>query len=179
MTDVPRVLSSRQIYEGRVVTLRVDEISLPQGGSAIREVVEHPGAVVMAAVDDSGSVCLVRQYRHAVGRELLELPAGALEDGEDPLEAAKRELREEAGLEAKDWTSLGFFYSSPGFANERLYAFLARQLSPVATDPDFDEDLTVVTLPLDDLLRHLVEITDAKTLATLLLVRQELDAAAR
>ena len=175
----PRVLTSRQVYQGRVVNLRVDEIALPHGGSAIREVVEHPGAVVMAAVDDLGSVYLVRQYRHAVGRELLELPAGALEDGEDPLEAAKRELREEAGLEAEDWTSLGFFYSSPGFANERLYAFLARRLHFVATDPDFDEDLTLVKYPLDDLLRHLLEITDAKTLATLLLVRQELDSATR
>jgi ADP-ribose pyrophosphatase len=175
----PCVVSSRSVYEGKVVNLRVDEITLPQGGTAIREVVEHPGAVVVAAVNEAGEVYLVRQYRHAVRRDLLELPAGALEEGEEPLFAARRELGEEAGLEASEWTALGCFYSSPGFANERLYAFLARGLSSVESDPDFDEDLTVVTYPLEDLFRHLADITDAKTLATLLLVRQQLDAATR
>jgi ADP-ribose pyrophosphatase len=175
----PAVISSRSVYEGKIVNLRVDEIALPQGGTATREVVEHPGAVVIAAVDDSGQVYLVSQYRHAVGRNLLELPAGALEDGEEPLFAAQRELGEEAGLAAQEWIALGCFYSSPGFANERLYAFLAQGLSAVESTPDFDEDLTVVKYPLDDLLRHLAEITDAKTLATLLLVRQQLDAATR
>jgi ADP-ribose pyrophosphatase len=175
---VPPVLSSREIYRGKAVTLRVDEIGLPLGGVATREVVEHPGAVVMAAIDDAGQVYLVRQYRHAVGRDLLELPAGTLEPGEEPLAAARRELQEEVGLEADSWTALGFFYSSPGFANERLYAFLARGLHAVGTDPDFDEDLTPVKLPLDDLLRHLLEITDAKTLATLLLVQRELNTSA-
>jgi ADP-ribose pyrophosphatase len=156
----------------------VDEIELPQGGTVTREVVEHPGAVVMAAIDDAGQVYLVRQYRHAVRRDLLELPAGTLEPGEEPLAAAKRELQEEVGLQADEWTPLGFFYSSPGFANERLYAFLAQGLHVVDTDPDFDEDLTAVRLPLDDLLRHLLEITDAKTLATLLLVQEEFSTSA-
>lgn len=173
------VVSSRLVYEGKVVNLRVDEIALPQGGTVVREIVEHPGAVVVAAVDEAGQVYLVRQYRHAVRRDLLELPAGALEEGEAPLAAAQRELGEEAGLAASEWTALGCFYSSPGFANERLYAFLARGLSSVESDPDFDEDLTVVTYPLEDLLRHLAEITDAKTLATLLLVRQQLDTPTR
>jgi ADP-ribose pyrophosphatase len=174
----PAVISSRSVYEGKVVNLRVDEIALPQGGTAIREVVEHPGAVVVAAVNEAGEVYLVRQYRHAVRRDLLELPAGALEKGEEPLFAAQRELGEEAGLAASEWTALGCFYS-PGFANERLHAFLACGLTSVESDPDFDEDLTVVTFPLEDLLHHLAEITDAKTLATLLLVRQQLDAATR
>jgi len=177
--SAPAVVSSRSIYEGKIVKLRVDEIALPQGGNATREVVEHPGAVVIAAVDACGEVYLVSQYRHAVGRDLLELPAGALEEGEEPLFAAQRELGEEAGLAAQEWTALGCFYSSPGFANERLYAFLARGLSSVESEPDFDEDLTVVKYPLDALLDHLADITDAKTLATLLLVRQQLDAATR
>lgn len=159
------------------MTLRVDEIALPGGRTAIREVVEHPGAIVVAAIDESEDVYLVRQYRHAIGRELLELPAGALEEGEDPLEAAKRELREEAGLAAAEWVALGSFYSSPGFANERLHAFLARGLEWVGTDPDDDEDLVILKYPLDELLRPATGLTDAKTLATLLLVRQEMDGA--
>lgn len=173
----PSVVSSEVIYEGKVVTLRVDEIGLSPGRTAIREVVEHPGAVVVAAVDESEEVYLVRQYRHAVGRELLELPAGALEKGEVPLAAAKRELREEVGLTAAEWTALGSFYSSPGFANERLHAFLARGLKWVGTDPDDDEDLVIVKCRLDELLHRTTDLTDAKTLATLLLVRQDLDGA--
>lgn len=169
---MPPVVSSRLIYEGRIVTLRVDEIEVAGGQKAVREVVEHPGAVVVAALDGSDQVFLVRQYRHPIRRELLELPAGALERGEDPLVAAQRELREEAGLLAGDWTSLGHFYSSPGFVNERLYAFLARDLTSVDTEPDFDEELTLVKYPLDVLLQRVGEITDAKTLATLLLVEQ-------
>ncbi len=176
---LPSVVSSRVIYEGKIVKLRVDEIALPQGVTATREVVEHPGAVVMAAVDEAGEIYLVRQYRHAVRRDLLELPAGALEAGEEPLAAAQRELAEEVGLAAEEWTDLGCFYSSPGFANERLYAFLARDLTSVQSQPDFDEDLIVVKYALEDLLRHLAEITDAKTLATLLLVKQQLDAGTR
>ena len=171
----PEVVSSTLVYEGKIVTLRVDEIRLDEERTAVREVVEHPGAIVVAAVDDSGEVYLVRQYRHPVGRELLELPAGALERGDDPAAAAKRELREEAGLEAAQWTSLGSFFSSPGFANERLHAFLARDLCWVGTDPDEDEDLTIVKRPLDGLLDAAGDLTDAKTLATLLLVRRELE----
>ena len=171
---LPPVVSSRSIYDGKIIHVRVDEIALPQGGTAIREVVEHPGAVVVAALDALGEVYLVRQYRHAIRRDLLELPAGVVESGEDPLVAARRELREEAGLMANEWTSLGFFYSSPGFANECLHAFLARDLSSVESKPDFDEDLTVVKYPLEDLLSNPGQIADAKSLATLLLVRQEL-----
>jgi ADP-ribose pyrophosphatase len=171
---LPRVVSSRAVYEGRVVSLRVEEIALPNGRTAIREVVEHPGAVVVAAVDASGDVILVRQYRHPLRGYLLELPAGGLEPGEDATDAAKRELREEVGLEATTWTPLGCFYSSPGFANERLEAFLATGLREVDADPDEDEDIEVVRLPLADLLDHPDRVCDAKTLATLLRVQRHL-----
>jgi ADP-ribose pyrophosphatase len=171
------VLTSREVYRGKVIRVRVDEITLPQGGKATREVVEHPGAVVMAAVDEARNVYLVWQYRHPIRRELLELPAGTLEPGEEPLAAAQRELREEVGLEAEQWSPLGFFYSSPGFANECLHVFLAQGLHPVPADPDFDEDLTVVRAPLDGLLSRPPEITDAKTLAALMLVWRELEVA--
>ena len=171
---LPSVVDSRTVYEGKVVSLRVDRISLPDGRTATREVVEHPGAVVVAAVDAGGNIVLVSQYRHPLRDYLLELPAGGLEPEEDPAHAAKRELREEVGLEAKTWVHLGHFYSSPGFANERLEAFLATDLTEVGDDPDDDEDLEVVGLPLADLLHHPERIFDAKTLATLLLVQKHL-----
>lgn len=170
--DLPEVISSRLVYQGKVVSLRVDEIGLLQGGVAVREVVEHPGAVVIVALDDEDAVLLVRQYRHPIGRYLLELPAGGLEDGEDPLSAAKRELREEVGMEAREWRPLGSFFSSPGFVNERLHAFLARGLYSVPGDPDDDEDISVVRYPLRELLQHLAETPDAKTLATLCLLNR-------
>lgn len=169
----PEVLSSRRIYEGKVVNLRVDEIALAGGNSAVREVVEHRGAVVVAAVDVDGSVCLVRQYRHAVGRWLLELPAGSLEPGEEPLIAAQRELREEVGLQAREWRRLGSFFSSPGFASEELHAFLAQKLETVPQDLDEDEELDVVRYPLAELLKGRVALCDGKTLATLFLVAKE------
>ena len=101
--ELPRVVDSRAVYSGRMISLRVDEVTLPGGGTALREVVEHPGAVVVVAVDREARVYLVAQYRHAIARELLELPAGAVERGEEPLNAARRELREEVGLEARSW----------------------------------------------------------------------------
>lgn len=167
---IPRVVSSRQVYAGKVVDLRVDEIVLADGATALREVVRHPGAIVVAPLDADEHVYLVRQYRHAIGTYLVELPAGGLEPDEDPLVAAQRELREEVGLEADEWTYLGSFYSTPGFVNERLHAFLARRLREVPRDLDDDEDITVVRYSLVWLLEHPEEVPDAKTLATLLLL---------
>lgn len=164
------VVASETIYEGRVVQLRVDTIDLPERGRVTREVVEHPGAVVVAALDDEDCVYLVRQYRHPVRRRLLELPAGCLEPGEEPLEAAKRELREEVGVVGRRWTPLGEFFSTPGFVNERMFAFLAEELETGERDLDDDEDISVVRYPLEDLLAHAEWTPDAKTLATLLLV---------
>ncbi len=168
---LPQVLSSETVYTGKIVSLKVDRITLPGGGVAVREVVDHPGAVVIVALDDSGNVYLVRQYRHPIGRYLLELPAGGLEPGEDPLTTARRELREEVGFEARHWAELGSFFSSPGFANERLDAFLARDLVPARGEPDDDEDISVVRYPLSALLENLEETQDAKTLATLCLLK--------
>jgi 8-oxo-dGTP pyrophosphatase MutT (NUDIX family) len=168
--DLPPVLASRPVYAGRIINLRVDEIGLPDGGSAIREVVDHPGAVVVVALDADGSVYLVEQYRHPIGRYLLELPAGCLEPGEEPLVAAKRELREEVGLVARDWALLGSFFSSPGFLNEELHAFLARGLVSVESQPDDDEDIHVLRYPLHEVLDRCRGAADAKTLAALFLL---------
>ena len=150
--------------------MRVDEIALPEGHTARREVVEHPGAVVVIAVDEEDRVYLVRQYRHPIRQYLLELPAGTLEPGEEPLAAARRELREEVGLLAGKWTRLGSFFSSPGFVSEHLHAFLAQELVETDREPDDDEDITVVLYPRAELLQHLDEIPDAKSLAALCLV---------
>ena len=144
----------------------------------MREVVDHPGAVVIAALDAHGCITLVRQYRHAVGDRLLELPAGTLEPGEEPLETAMRELREEAGLVAGRWDRLGTFFSSPGFLREEMHAFLARDLQSVPAEPETDEDITLVTRSLNALLARPDEVPDSKSLATLLLVERHLAAEA-
>jgi 8-oxo-dGTP pyrophosphatase MutT (NUDIX family) len=173
--EVPEPISTRLIYEGRVLTMRVDEVRLPSGTFAEREVVDHPGAVVVAALDPEKRVLLVRQYRHAVGMELLEFTAGVLEPGEDPAEAVARELREEAGLLAERWDYLGSFFSSPGFVHEELFAYLARDLRAVPRDLDFDEDIDLEWHPLSSLLFDPAPVVDAKTLATLLLVERFLE----
>jgi 8-oxo-dGTP pyrophosphatase MutT (NUDIX family) len=162
----PEVLSTRRVYSGAVVNLRVDEIR-SRSGTVKREVVEHPGAVVIAAVDERGRVALARQYRHPVGDLLLELPAGGLEPGEDPEAAARRELREEVGLEAGEWHLLGSFFSSPGFLREELHAFLATRLTVTDRDLDDDEEIDVIWARVEDLDSGEIPLRDAKTLATL------------
>jgi ADP-ribose pyrophosphatase len=168
----PEVIGSREIFRGKVINLRVDQIALSGGRTATREVVEYPGAVVVIAVDEEGRVTLVRQWRHAIARFLLEFPAGGLERGEEPLKCAKRELREETGLEAERWTPVGYFFSSPGFANEILHVFLAEDLREVLADPDEDEDLQVIRCTLSDLYEHPEQLEDAKSLAALLLLQK-------
>ena len=174
MSDGPvtpvEVVASRYVFDGRVFRVRVDEVRLSDGRVATRDVIDHPGAAVIAAVDERGRVALVRQYRHAVGGELLELPAGTMEPDEPPAETATRELREETGLAAADWVALGSFYSSPGFLHEELHAFLATGLTRGTQAFDEDEDIAVEWLPLAELLDDPGRVHDAKTLATLLLV---------
>ncbi|GAB4250653.1 MAG: hypothetical protein Kow00122_08200 [Thermoleophilia bacterium] len=172
---LPRVERSQVVYRGAVVEVRVDRLRRPDGGSYDREVVDHPGAVVVVALDGDETVRLVRQYRHAVGRRLLELPAGTLEKGENPLATAVRELREETGLAAAEWDYLGSFFSSPGFLHEELHAFLARGLTQVGQDLEDDEDITLERVPLRELLAHPERVRDAKTLAALLLVARRLE----
>ena len=121
----PILIGSQEIYQGRVINLRVDEIEIKDGLNVRREVIEHPGAVVIVPVDRDGRVLWVRQHRYAAGRELLELPAGTLEHGETPETTARRELPEETGFAAGSWQKLGGFFSAPGFCSEYLHAFLA------------------------------------------------------
>ncbi len=173
--ESPEVVASRIVHRGRILTLRIDEVRLPEGDVVTREVVEHPGAVVIVAMDAAGRIALVRQYRHAVRRKLLELPAGTLEPGEEALATAARELREEVGLVAGTWDRLGMFYSSPGFLREEMHAFLARELVEVPAEPEADEDIAVEWRSLADLNAHPQQIEDSKSLACLLLATRLLD----
>jgi 8-oxo-dGTP pyrophosphatase MutT (NUDIX family) len=173
--ETPVRLDGRIVYEGSVLTMRVDEVRLPNGAIALREVVDHRGAVVVAALDADDRLVLVKQYRYAIDRDLLEFTAGVLELGEDPAKAAVRELREEAGLTAGTWDRLGSFFSSPGFVHEELHAYLARHLQTVPRELDFDEDIDLEWIPLQTLLDRPEQIMDAKTLATLLLVERFLE----
>jgi ADP-ribose pyrophosphatase len=165
-----QILSSRQIYHGRIVTLEVVDVVLPNGRRAIREIVKHPGAVVIVAPDDRGRVAMVRQYRTAAGRELLELPAGTREPNESADECARRELVEEMGLTAAHWTNLGGFYSAPGFCTEYLTLFLATGLTSVEGHPEADEWLRREWIDLARVPAMIAsgEICDAKSIAGLL-----------
>jgi ADP-ribose pyrophosphatase len=169
------LVSSRVVFRGRILEVRVDEVVLGDGTHTEREKVVHPGAVVVVALDSQGRVALVTQYRHAVACDLVELPAGTLEEGEDPLETARRELHEEAGVTAASWQPLGSFFSSPGFLRERLHAFLARDLTRVEQALEDDEDIDVHWVPFDALLSGQPPIHDAKTLATLCLAARHLE----
>ncbi|HWO72166.1 MAG TPA: NUDIX hydrolase [Dehalococcoidia bacterium] len=172
----PILIGRQEIYTGRVIGLRVDEIEVKSGLNVRREVVDHPGAVVMLPIDAEGRILWVRQYRYAAGQELLELPAGTLERGEDPEACARRELAEETGFAARHWRHLGGFFSAPGFCTEYLHVYLATDLHPEAADGDDDEDITLEALTLEESLARIDAggIVDAKSLAALLLyLRQE------
>ncbi len=162
--------SSRTVYEGKIIKVKVDEVRLQNGLVATREVIIHPGAVAILAEDAEGRVLLVRQFRYAAAQELWELPAGKLEPGEDPQLAAQRELAEEAGVVALRWRLLFSMYTAPGFCNEELWLWHALDLSPGALAMDWDESISVQSFSRQEL-REMVEqglIRDAKTLVGLL-----------
>ena len=158
-----QVLDSEKVYEGRVIALRRDTVAMPGGGSSVREVVHHPGAVAIVALDDQDRVVLLRQYRHPVGRQLPEVPAGLRdEDGEPPLETAKRELAEEALLSAARWSLLTTSYSSPGFCDEQVLVYLAEGLSEAPLPEGFtveheELDMTVERVPLADAVQRVFD----------------------
>ncbi|MBK5225039.1 MAG: NUDIX hydrolase [Thermoleophilia bacterium] len=169
-----RILSSEYVYKGRVIRLRVDQVELPDGHRTIREVMEHPGAAVIVPVDGEGTVHLVRQYRDAIGQQLLEVPAGKLDPGEDPADCARRELREELGLTAGKLIRLTAFYSSPGFCDEILHVFLAEELTHGEEDSDHEEFIEPEQRPLDPLPELLQELRDGKSIIGVMLAHREL-----
>jgi ADP-ribose pyrophosphatase len=172
-----RVIDSRTIYEGRIVRFRVDTVALPDGSTTVREVIGTPGAVVVVPLTDDGQVRMVRQYRSAIGEFLLELPAGTLEPGEAPEQAAPRELAEETGDRAARWLWLSGFFTVPGVCDEYIHLYLATDLTPGQTNQDADEFIEVVTIPLDEALVMVKkgEIRDAKTIIGLLMAAARLE----
>jgi ADP-ribose pyrophosphatase len=155
---------TRTVYDGRLV-----DVTLERWGDNEREIVEHPGSVAIVAVDADRRVWLVRQLREATLGQLVELPAGARDKGEEPLEAAKRELREECGLTGGDWRELAAFWTTPGFCREYMHLYLAEGVEAGDADLDEDEEVEIVHWHVDELTEKLGEIEDAKTLVGLLL----------
>lgn len=165
MANSPETLGSEQIYKGKVFDIRVDEIR--EGDVRYkREIVVHKGSAVVIPVFDDGTVALVRQYRHAAGKHLLEICAGTLNEREDPEAGARRELEEEIGVTAGKLEKLCEFYVSPGFVTEKMYLFLATDLAETAQNLESDEILTVERHPIDSLLKMIEngQIEDAKTI---------------
>jgi ADP-ribose pyrophosphatase len=165
----PKIISTEKRFSGRTFGVRVDRIRLDNGREAAMEIVEHIGSVVIVPVDDDGGIWFVRQYRHAAGRELLELPAGTLKEREDPAVCAGRELREEIGMRADRLTAIGGFFLAPGYATEYMHVFLAEQLTadPLPADPD-EELFTEKLFPAK--VHELLEtgaVEDGKTVAAL------------
>jgi len=156
--------SARRVYEGSLLGLTVE-----RWGENEREIVEHPGAVAIVAVDREGYVTLVRQLREPTRKRLLELPAGTAEAGEEPLETARRELQEECGLTGGDWRELAAFWTTPGFCRERMHVFAAEGVERGESSPAADEELELVRWRFGEVAERLHEIEDAKTLAGLLL----------
>lgn len=161
---------SRRLYSGRVVSLDLERVVLPNGDAIELEIVRHPGGAAIVAVDGHDRVCLLRQYRHAAGGWLWELPAGKLDPDEAPLATARRELAEEAGVAARDWTSLGEVISSPGVFTEVVHLFLAQVLSPAAAAPEHGECFETTWVPRTEALQRALagDIRDAKTVIALL-----------
>lgn len=164
------VTASERKYEGRVVSLRVDTVTLPNGKSSKREVVEHSGAIAVVPLDSEGRVLLVRQFRLPAGGPLLEVPAGGIEAGEDPAVAAGRELAEEIGFTPGKLTPLYEAYVAPGYCTEKIWGYLAEDLQPAhEAHTDHDEFVETVPLPLDDALAAITDgrIQDMKSVACL------------
>jgi 8-oxo-dGDP phosphatase len=174
------VVDSQQVFDGTVISVRIDTVRMPDGSNAKREIVDHPGAVGIVAVDADEQVVLVNQYRPALGRRLDELPAGLLDvDGEPPLAGAQRELAEEAGLAAAQWDVLLDLNTSPGFSDEAIRIYLARDLRDVAGPDGFEAEheevsMTVTRVPLGDAVARVFagEITNAAAAAGILAAAQ-------
>lgn len=172
-----RCAAAKPLYRGRIIELALEQVRLPNGQTVELEIVRHPGGAAVVAVDDRQRVCLLKQYRHAGGGWLWELPAGKIDPGEDPQTTARRELEEEAGVQAGRWDSLGRMISSPGVFTEVIHLYLARDLGFSARRHEADEVIAVHWLPLSEAVDWALrgEIVDAKTLVGLLRANGNLD----
>lgn len=161
-----RTVASQQIYDGRAIKVRVDTVLTSSGKKTTREIVEHVDCIVAVPLDENNNVIMVRQYREAVGKNLLELPAGGIEYGEQPLDTVRRELREEIGYLPQKIDKIGGFYPSPGYTNEFLYLYLATKLIAEKLEAEDSEEIEVVKVPLQNVTDMIAkgEICDAKTI---------------
>jgi ADP-ribose pyrophosphatase len=164
-------MSSEIVHIGRKIRVEVDTFTAPDGRTVKRDVVRHPGAVVILPVLDAERVVLLRNYRFVVSETLWEVPAGTMTPGEDPEACARRELTEETGYSAAKWRSLGFLYASPGVLDEKLHLFIAEDLRAGEAQPEIEEQLEPVSVQFDEAIRMCLsgEIKDAKTITSLLL----------
>jgi len=171
MLKPEKKLASQQIYHGHAVNIRVDTVEKSNGRKTTRDVVEHSDCVAVVALDEQDNVILVRQFRHAVDRFLLEIPAGGIDPGEEPLDSVRRELQEEIGYFPRKIDKLGGFYSIPGYGTEYLHCFLATDLVPSRLMAEDTDDIELVRVSPDDIPRLIAsgEICDGKTIAALLL----------
>lgn len=161
-----KTMKSEKIYEGKILSVRVDTVELPDKKYSKREIVEHPGAVAVVAITDDNEIVLVKQFRKATETVMLEIPAGKLEINENPEECAIRELKEETGLEAKEIEFVLDYYSSPGFTNEKVHIFIASELLSGEAEPEEDEYIDIVKVNIDDALEMVNNgtIRDGKTI---------------
>lgn len=171
-----RIIKTRNIYSGRVFSLKQDFVLFPNGHEARLDIITHPGAVVIVPIDESGNIWFVKQYRHAASEILLELPAGTLEENEKPEICALREIREEIGMAASALRKIGEFYIAPGYTTEYLHIFMAENLTSSPLQGDLDEMITIEKIPISSAydLAESGQIRDAKSLAALLLVNKYL-----
>ena len=176
LTGKAQILSSKISYQGKVFAVSTEKVTEPGGVTSTRDVVRHNGSVVVLAVDSATNpadplILLERQYRHAAGKFLLELPAGRIEPGEAPLAAAKRELIEETGFRARRWSRLVRYYASPGFLAEHMQVFLAEDIAEGLAEPEDDEKIELLHLPLSEVIARIEagKIEDAKTILSVLL----------
>ncbi|MGJ0846685.1 NUDIX hydrolase [Tissierella praeacuta] len=172
-----KTMKSDKLYEGKLLNLRVDTVEIPDKKYSKREIVEHPGGVAIIPITNDNSIVLVKQYRKAIERFLLEIPAGKLEINEEPRETAIRELKEETGFEAKKLEYLLEFYTSPGFSNEKIYLFLATDLIEGESNPDVGEFIDIEEHSIDDLVKMVErgEIVDSKTIIGINFAKKYID----
>jgi len=172
MTFEEKTLETKRIYEGAIINLRRDKVTV-ENGTSYREIIEHNGGAVLAAVTDEGKMVMVRQYRKPAERVMLEVPAGKIDAGETPLETARRELKEETGYTPSKVEYMTEFYPSVGYSEEVLYLYLCTGLTAGETCPDENEALDILEMGIDELYQMVMraEIRDAKTIVAIMMVR--------
>jgi nudix-type nucleoside diphosphatase (YffH/AdpP family) len=170
---IVEIINREPIYRGHAFNVRRDEVRFPNQHTTHLDIIEHVGAITVLPIDDSGRILFVRQYRHATGKELLELPAGTLDEGESAETCARREIREETGYAAGNLTKLGEFYLAPGYSTEYMVVYLATELQLAPLPGDLDEFITLVPVPVDEAygMAFKGELQDGKSLAALLLAQ--------